>query len=78
MKNPFFYSIRTKKILLLLLFVGLCTQPLFVQERFRRTPPKPQPIEKPNLPLIENFSFTNGLSLALVREKSLGKGREGR
>lgn len=71
MKIPFLDALNTKKIVLFLLFIALCTQPVFVQDRFRRTPPKPQPIQKPSLPLIENFSLTNGLSLALVREKSL-------
>jgi zinc protease len=71
MKQPVFYSIIIKKIIVFLFFLALFIQPLFVQDRFRKTPPKPQSIQKPNLPLIESFTLTNGLSLALVRKKSI-------
>lgn len=60
-----------KKLLLFFLFTTLFTQPVFVQDRFRRTPPIPQPIIKPDLPIIENYLFTNNLSMALIREKSI-------
>ncbi|MBN2245849.1 MAG: insulinase family protein [Candidatus Aminicenantes bacterium] len=71
MKHPVLHSITTKKIAVLLFFMALCRQPGFVQDRFRKTPPKPQSIQKPNLPVIESFALTNGLSLALAKKKSV-------
>jgi len=62
---------KTKRFLTFLIFTAILIQPVFVQDRFRKTPPKPQPIDKPDLPLIENYLFTNELSMALVREKSI-------
>ena len=71
MKRRFLSVKAANKFLIIFLFISLFAQPVFVQDRFRRTPPKPQPIIKPDLPIIENYLFTNNLSMALVREKSI-------
>lgn len=41
--------------------------PLNSQERFRRSPPLPEPFSAISLPLIETHTLTNGLGIAIVR-----------
>jgi zinc protease len=43
--------------------------PLNSQERFRRTPPLPEPFSELSLPLIETHTLTNGLEIAIVRKQ---------
>jgi len=40
---------------------------LNAQERFRRSPPLPEPISALSLPLIETHTLSNGLGIAIVR-----------
>jgi len=50
----------------MLLSLSLC---LGEQERFRRSPPYPEPYPEFSLPTIENHSLTNELDLAVVRRQ---------
>lgn len=43
--------------------------PLCAQERFRRSPPLPEPFAELSLPLIETHTLTNGLGIAVVRRQ---------
>jgi zinc protease len=47
------------------LIFGLIS-PLNSQERFRRSPPLPEPFSALSLPLIETHTLTNGLGIAIV------------
>lgn len=53
----------------LLPFIVLFAAPLTSQERFRRSPPLPDPFPALSLPSIETHTLTNGLSLAIVRRE---------
>jgi zinc protease len=44
--------------------------PLISQERFRRSPPYPDPLPKFVLPSIETVSLTNGLTLSVIRREN--------
>ena len=48
-----------------LLFI--LASPLRSQERFRRSPPLPEPFPSLSLPLIETHTLSNGLGIAIVR-----------
>lgn len=41
----------------------------YAQERFRRSPPLPEPFPELSLPLIETHTLTNGLGIAVVRRQ---------
>jgi zinc protease len=43
--------------------------PLNAQERFRRSPPLPEPFSELSLPEIETHTLSNGLGLAIVRRQ---------
>ncbi|UCE40029.1 MAG: insulinase family protein [Candidatus Aminicenantes bacterium] len=45
------------------------TLPLGSQERFRRSPPLPEPVPELSLPLVETHTLTNGLGIAIVRKQ---------
>jgi zinc protease len=53
----------------LISFIFLINAPLISQERFRRSPPLPDPFPELSLPPIETHTLTNGLSLAVVRRE---------
>jgi len=50
-----------------LLFIQIL--PLGSQERFRRSPPFPEPFSELSLPQIETHTLSNGLGLAIVRRQ---------
>ncbi len=50
-----------------LLFIQIL--PLCSQERFRRSPPLPEPFSELSLPPIETHTLSNGLGLAIVRRQ---------
>ncbi len=52
-----------------LLFIFFIHAPLTSQERFRRSPPLPEPFPELSLHPIETHTLTNGLSLAIVRRE---------
>lgn len=54
----------------LLPFIFLTAAPLTPQERFRRSPPLPEPFPELSLPPIETHTLTNGLGLAIVRREN--------
>ncbi len=60
------------RLALPLLFFTLLSQAssLSAQERFRRSPPYPEPYPEFSLPVIETHSLTNGLDLAVVRREN--------
>ena len=43
--------------------------PLGSQERFRRSPPLPEPVPELSLPVVETHTLTNGLGIAVVRRQ---------
>ncbi len=53
---------------------GICTLiltfPALPQERFRKSPPIPDPLQELRLPPIESVTLSNGLSLAVARKAS--------
>jgi predicted Zn-dependent peptidase len=59
-----------KKLFLLVILLSLRT-PLFSQERFRKSPPFPEPLQELRLPPIESAILTNGLTLSLVFRENL-------
>jgi len=60
-----------KKTLALFVLAGLLLQPLWPQERFRKSPPVPEPLQELNLPEVNAFPLSNGLTLCVVSRKSL-------
>ncbi len=56
-------------VLAALLFLFDGTLPLGAQERFRRSPPLPEPFSNLSLPEIETHTLSNGLGLAFVRRQ---------
>lgn len=58
-------------LLLLLLTLPLCESPLLSQERFRKSPPYPEPLAALKLPEIEPHFLTNGLALAVIPRDNL-------
>jgi predicted Zn-dependent peptidase len=58
---------KSCKLTVLLLFL---TIPLIAQERFRKSPPYPDPLPELSLPQIETHLLSNGLDLAVVHVKS--------
>lgn len=44
---------------------------LFSQERFRKYPPLPEPLQELQLPAIESFRLENGLTVAVAQRKGL-------
>jgi zinc protease len=45
--------------------------PLQSQERYRKSPPFPEPLDELKLPKIESFSLSNGLGIAVARREGL-------
>jgi len=45
--------------------------PLFSQERFRKSPPNPEPFTELKLPKIESTFLSNGLALAVIQRDNL-------
>lgn len=45
----------------------------FLQERFRRIPPRPEPLPQLNLPEIESTTLTNGLKISVLFRSDLPK-----
>jgi zinc protease len=60
-----------RPILYLIIFSLFFTLPLHLvsQEKFRRSPPLPEPVPELSLPLAETHTLTNGLQIAVVRRK---------
>ncbi|MCK4263368.1 MAG: peptidase M16, partial [Candidatus Aminicenantes bacterium] len=58
-------------IFILLSFLLTWGTPLVSQERFRRSPPYPEPLPELNLPDIESTTLSNGLFLSVVRRENL-------
>ena len=65
------YSLRNIPFLTFtaLSLLVILISPLSSQERFRRSPPLPEPFPSLSLPLIETHTLTNGLGIAIVRKK---------
>jgi predicted Zn-dependent peptidase len=67
--------IKPKRGCLRLLFLSLFSLfliqpvPLGSQERFRRSPPLPEPVPELELPSIETHTLTNGLGIAIIRRR---------
>jgi predicted Zn-dependent peptidase len=55
--------------LLMILFVW--EFPLFPQERFRKSPPNPEPLPALKLPAIDSFTLTNGLALSVIQQDNM-------
>lgn len=53
-------------LLILLLTFSAWDSPLHSQERFRKTPPYPEPLSELKLPEIQSTSLSNGLSLLVI------------
>lgn len=67
---------KTKKhlkvVLLLMLMILLSWKfPLLSQERFRKSPPNPEPLSVLELPAIDSYSLTNGLTLSVIQRDDL-------
>ena len=45
--------------------------PLLSQERYRKSPPFPEPLDELKLPKIESFSLSNGLGITVARREGL-------
>jgi len=45
--------------------------PLQAQERYRKSPPFPEPLDELKLPKIESFSLSNGLGITVARREGL-------
>jgi zinc protease len=45
--------------------------PLLSQERYRKSPPFPEPLDELKLPKIESFSLANGLGITVARRQGL-------
>jgi len=54
----------------LLIFLFLFNFPIFSQERFRKSPPYPDPLPELKLPSIESTVLSNGLELSVVQVKN--------
>lgn len=63
---------RSKALFFLFLFI-LCGLkfPLISQERFRKSPPYPDPLPELNLPPVESVILSNGLALSVVYRNNL-------
>ena len=55
--------------LLMILFVW--ESPLLPQERFRKSPPNPEPLSALKLPAIDSYTLTNGLALSVIQQGNL-------
>jgi predicted Zn-dependent peptidase len=66
------YLIRQKLYWLLHFLVCLIfVFPLQSQERYRKSPPFPEPLDDLKLPKIESFSLSNGLGVTVARREGL-------
>lgn len=65
-------GISLKPFLYFLIFILLILKsPLHSQERFRKSPPNPEPLPKLELPEINQALLSNSLSVSVVRQESL-------
>jgi zinc protease len=62
---PRFRPFRIRTAVLAVLLLGT-TPAATAQERFRKSPPAPDPLPSLRLPLIESFTLSNGLILAIA------------
>jgi zinc protease len=63
---------RLKTVLLtLFLLFSTLVSPLIAQERFRRTPPLPEPLPELKIPEIQSTSLWNGLTLWIIQKDNL-------
>jgi zinc protease len=60
-----------KKVILLCGLVFFCALGSFSQERFRKSPPFPDPLQPWQLPAIESVRLSNGLTVAVCGQKNL-------
>jgi zinc protease len=58
---------RKLTFILSLLTLFFWISPLFSQERFRKSPPYPEPLAEPKLPEIKPYFLTNGLGVAVIQ-----------
>lgn len=54
-----------------LFMTSISISPVLTQERFRRSPPNPDPLQRLELPSIESYTLSNGLTLSVVRKENL-------
>ena len=72
MKSPALNRFRRASPVCTFACLLLCSSAhLFAQERFRKTPPYPDPSQDLRLPLIESVRLSNGLRLALGTKENL-------
>jgi zinc protease len=64
---------NTRKLtfILSLLTLFFWISPLFSQEKFRKSPPYPEPLAEPKLPEIKPYFLTNGLGVAVIHREGL-------
>ena len=55
--------------LFMILFVW--ESPLFPQERFRKSPPNPEPLPSLKLPAIASYTLTNGLAISVIQQDNM-------
>jgi zinc protease len=58
------------KLFIFLIFLTF-TFPLLSQERFRKSPPYPDPLNELNLPKVESAPLSNGLNVTVARRENL-------
>lgn len=68
--NPKYHS-NLKICFLSFLLLLVLTFSLLSQERFRKTPPYPDPLAELNLPRIESHTLSNGLSLSVIYQDNI-------
>jgi len=61
-------KVHRLSLFLILLILAL---PLISQERYRKSPPFPEPLKKLNLPHLESATLSNGLRLTVARRENL-------
>ena len=63
---------RLKAALFFLLMVFFVWEALLLpQERFRKSPPNPEPLSALKLPAIDSHSLTNGLTLSVIQQDNM-------
>jgi len=63
-------KVRITTITVLVLLLPLT---FFAQERFRRIPPRPEPLPQLDLPEIESTTLTNGLKVSVLFRTGIPK-----
>jgi len=56
---------------ILIVTINILMLPLFPQERFRETPPSPNPLPELKFPNIVTATLTNGLTLSVIQKENL-------